>query len=123
MGNSFTVTARVGNWSLRGTKGNAPAAARSIFLSPLGCVTAISSGAKHGLAADSNSVAGDRVRCGAGEVSDGLGDIDGLTALEQGVESAADLPGGQRYSRRHLGLDEPRCDGVDGDAFIGEFRG
>ena len=56
------------------------------------------------------------VGAGAGEPGDRLGDVDGQAALAHRVEPAADLAGGERHGRGHLGLDEARRDGVDGDA-------
>src|ERR1700716_3481916 len=93
---SSTVSVRSGRESPRGTNGSAPAAARSRFERPDGCVTVLTLGAQPGLAADPDGVARDRHRRGAREVGDGLGDIDGLTALIQRVEPTAHLAGGHR---------------------------
>src|SRR5690606_18304090 len=57
---------------------------------------------------------------GLGEPGDGLGDVDRLAALLQGVDASADLPGRHGDPRRHLGLDEPGGDGVDRDATGGQ---
>src|SRR5579872_6194138 len=52
-----------------------------------GCASSMmlvmASGADHALAADSHDLAGDGVGSRAGEVGDGLGDVDGLPALVQ----------------------------------------
>src|SRR5436305_13440187 len=113
MRNSSTVSVRWGSVSPRGTNGSAPAAARTKFLNPDGCVTLRPQPC---LAAHPNGVACHGVRRRAGEVGDGLCDVDWLPALIQGVESSAYLAGGQRDRLRHLRLDETRRDGVDRDA-------
>ena len=46
-----------------------------------------------------------------------------MAALEQRVEAAADLAGGQRDRLRHLGFDEAGGDGVDRDALLAELGG
>src|SRR3954454_12791261 len=116
MGSSSTVSVRSGNVSPRGTNGSAPAAARTKFIKPEGCVTLCP---QHGLAAHPDRVAGDGVRRRAGEIGDGFGDGDGLPSLIQRVEPSADLAGGHRDSLGHLRLDETRCDGVDRDPLVG----
>lgn len=65
-------------------------------------------------------VAGDRIRGGAREVGDGLGDIHRLATLVQRVDAAAHLAVGQRDGGGHLGLDEARGYGIDGDALLGQ---
>src|SRR3954452_21487857 len=120
---SSTVSVRSGSESLRGTNGRAPAAARSRFFRPEGWVTVLTLGAQPGLAADPDRVAGDGDRSRAREIGDGLGDIDGLAALIQRVQPAADLAGCQRNGLGHLCLDEAGRDGVDGDALLAELGG
>src|SRR5262245_9143121 len=120
---SSTVSVRSGSESPRGMSGSAPAAARSRFFRPDGCVTVTSLGTEPGLAADPDRVTGHGDRRRAREVGDGLGDIHRLAALVERVEPAAHLAGGQRDRLGHLGFDEPGRDGVDGDALLAELGG
>src|SRR5690242_12933071 len=113
MVSSSTVSERSGSVSPRGTNGSAPAAARTRFIRPDGCVMVLSLGAQHGLTAHPNGVPGDGVRSGAGEIRDGFGDIDRLTTLIERVEPSAHLAGGQRDRLGHLGLDEAGRNRVD----------
>src|SRR5262249_9792814 len=106
MASSSTLTVRSGSCSPRGTNGSAPAAARTRFIKPDGCVMVLSLGAQHGLAAHPDGVPGDGVRRGTREIRDGFGDVDGLATLIEGVESSAHLTGGQRDRLGHLRLDE-----------------
>src|SRR5258708_10163397 len=122
MASSSTVIVRSGSVSPRRTNGSAPAAARTMFVNPDGCVMLLSLGAQHGLATHPDGVTGDGVRRRAGEIGDGLGDVDGLTALIQRVQPPPHLTGGQRDGLGHLRLDEPRRDGVDRHALVRQHR-
>src|SRR6185369_15241749 len=90
---SSTVIVRSGSFSPRGTNGSAPAAARTRFIKPDGCVMVLSLGAQHGLAAHPDGVPGDGVRRGAREIRHGFGDVDGLATLIQRVEPSTYLAG------------------------------
>ena len=79
--------------------------------------TAIS-GSDQALAADPDDVAVDRGRRGIGVPRDRLGDVDREPALAHRVEPPTDLSGREGHGRGHLGLDEARCHGVDGDALL-----
>src|SRR5699024_6993971 len=90
-------------------------------LGAVGCSWLIS-GPDLRLAADADDLAGDgsAVRCG--QVGDRLGDIHRLATLAEAVEPTGELPRGKGHLAGHLGLDEARCDGVDGDAAVGHQR-
>src|SRR5262245_63523773 len=102
MASSSTLIVRSGSFSPRGTNGSAPAAARTRFIKPDGCVIVVSLSAQHGLAAHPDGVAGDGVRRGTREIRDGFGDVDRMATLIQRVEPSTHLTGGQRDRLCHL---------------------
>src|SRR5687768_13009666 len=103
---------------ITGMAGNTALSIRGAVEGALSNVRVAISGTQQALAADADDVPGNGRRPGVGIPGDGLGDVDRLATLRHRVHPATGLTDAERNGLDHVGLDEPRCDRVGGDAVL-----